>query len=59
MLKRWMFPPCLDIEYDGRRLIVCHNSEQAKRDKAKRIEIIGRLTEKLRTQGLKSLLVVG
>ena len=46
-----------ETEYEGRRLIVCHNSEQDKRDKAKRIEIIARLTEKLKTQGLKSLLV--
>ena len=46
-----------ETEYQGRRLIVCHNREQDKRDKAKRIEIIGRLTEKLKTQGLKSLLV--
>ena len=46
-----------ETEYEGRRLIVCYNSEQAKRDKAKRAEIIGRLIEKLKTQGLKSLLV--
>ena len=45
------------VEYEGRRLIVCYNQEQEKRDKAKRVEIISRLMEKLKTQGLKSLLV--
>ncbi len=37
--------------------MICYNPEQADRDKQKRQEIIGRLVAKLRTQGLKSLLL--
>lgn len=46
-----------EIIYKDRRYIVCFNEEQEKKDKAKRDEIINRLTDKLKTQGLKSLLV--
>ena len=46
-----------EIDFKGKRLVVCFNKEQARRDKKKREEIIVRLMEKLKTQGLKSLLV--
>lgn len=46
-----------EVRYEGRRLVVCFNPEEAIKDKTKREEIISRLTEKLKTQGLKSLLV--
>ena len=46
-----------EIDFEGKRLVVCFNKEQARRDKKKREEIIMRLLEKLKTQGLKSLLV--
>lgn len=46
-----------EIDFKGKRLVVCFNKEQSRRDKQKREEIIMRLIEKLRTQGLKSLLV--
>ncbi len=46
-----------DIAYNGRRLIACYNPEQAGNDRLKRQEVLSRLTEKLKNQGLKSLLV--
>jgi len=45
-----------EVPFEGKRLVVCFNAEQAEKDKQKRQEIIGRLVEKLKTQGLKSLL---
>jgi len=46
-----------EVEFEGRRLVVCFNQEEAIKDKSKREEIIARLKEKLKTQGLKSLLI--
>ena len=46
-----------EVHFKKRRLVVCFNKEEAQKDKEKRIEIIRRLTEKLKKQGLKSLLV--
>jgi hypothetical protein len=43
--------------FEGKRLVVCFNQEQAEKEKRKREEIIARLIEKLKAQGLKSLLV--
>lgn len=42
---------------DNRRLIACFNKVEAEKDKQKRQEIIARLIIKLKTQGLKSILV--
>ena len=44
-------------KFENKRLIICFNQEQARKDKEKREEIIMRLMEKLKTQGLKSLLI--
>jgi len=44
-------------EFENKRLIICFNSEQGEKDKKKREEIVARLIEKLKTQGLKSLLM--
>ena len=41
----------------NKRLVICFNQEQAKKDKEKREEVIARLVEKLKTQGFKSLLI--
>ncbi|GAG40083.1 unnamed protein product, partial [marine sediment metagenome] len=46
-----------EVHFDKRRLVVCFSQEEAQKDKEKRREIIQRLTDKLKTQGLKSLLV--
>lgn len=46
-----------EVRFKDRRLIVCFNQEQALKDKHKREEIITRLIIKLKTQGLKSLLI--
>ena len=46
-----------EVNFGSRRLIVCFSPEEALKDKQKREEIIARLIEKLKTQGLKSLLV--
>ena len=46
-----------EAHFKGRRLIVCFNHEESLKDKKKRDEIISRLTIKLKTQGLKSLLI--
>lgn len=46
-----------EVPFNNKRLIVCFNQEEAIKDKAKREEIIERLVEKLKTQGLKSLLI--
>ena len=46
-----------EVRFKGRRLIVCFNEEESIREKKKREEIIARLIVKLKTQGLKSLLV--
>jgi transposase len=46
-----------EVDFKGKRLVVCFNKEQARRDKHKREEIIVRLLERLKTQGLKSILV--
>ena len=46
-----------EVNLEGKRLVICYNPEQADRDKQKRQEIIGRLIEKLKTRGLKSLLM--
>jgi transposase len=46
-----------EVHFKGRRLIVCFNEEESLKDKKKRQEIIARLVVKLKTQGLKSLLV--
>ncbi len=43
--------------FKDRRLIVCFNQEEALKDRKKREEIIARLIIKLKTQGLKSLLI--
>jgi len=46
-----------EVHLKGRRLIVCFNEEESLKDKKKREEIIARLIVKLKTQGLKSLLI--
>ena len=46
-----------EVNFGSRRLVVCFSPEEALKDKQKREEIIARLIEKLKTQGLKSLLV--
>jgi len=46
-----------EVHFKDRRLIVCFNEEEALKDKKKRLEIIARLVIKLKTQGLKSLLI--
>ncbi len=46
-----------EVKLGGRRLVACFNPEQAEKDRAKREEIIGRILQKLKTQGLKSLLM--
>jgi len=46
-----------EVHFNNKRLIVCFNQEQALKDRQKREEIITRLIIKLKTQGLKSLLV--
>jgi len=46
-----------EVDFEKRRLIVCFSEEEAQKDKEKRKEVIRRLTEKLKTQGLKSILV--
>ncbi len=46
-----------EVKLEGRRLVACYNPEQAERDRQKREEIIRRLVEKLKKQGLKSILV--
>jgi len=46
-----------EIIKDNRKYIVCINPEEAREDKEKREEIIERLKEKLKTMGLKSLLI--
>ena len=46
-----------EVRFKGRRLIVCFNEEESIREKKKREEIIARLIVKLKTQGLKSLLI--
>jgi len=46
-----------EVHFNNKRLVVCYNQNEDKRDKEKRREIIQRLIEKLKKQGLKSLLV--
>jgi transposase len=46
-----------EVFFEKKRLVVCFSEEEAKKDLSKREEIIARLIEKLKTQGLKSLLV--
>ena len=46
-----------EVHFNNKRLVVCYNKNEDKRDKEKRREIIQRLIEKLKKQGLKSLLV--
>ena len=46
-----------EVHFKDRRLIVCFNEEESLKDKKKREEIIARLIVKLKTQGLKSLLI--
>jgi len=46
-----------EVDFEKRRLIVCFSEEESQKDKEKRKEVIQRLTEKLKTQGLKSILV--
>lgn len=46
-----------EAHFKDRRLIVCFNEEESLKDKKKRLEIIARLIVKLKTQGLKSLLI--
>ena len=46
-----------EVKFKDRRFVVCFNHEEAINDKGKREEIIARLTEKLKNQGLKSLLI--
>ena len=46
-----------EVHFNNRRAIVCFNQEEAIKDKQKREEIIQRLIIKLKTQGLKSLLI--
>ncbi len=46
-----------EVYLKDRRLIVCFNREEALKDRKKREEIIARLIIKLKTQGLKSLLI--
>ncbi|MFH0763786.1 MAG: IS1634 family transposase [Candidatus Omnitrophota bacterium] len=46
-----------EVHFKDRRLIVCFNEEESLKDKKKRLEIIARLVIKLKTQGLKSLLI--
>ncbi len=46
-----------EVRFKGRHLIVCFNYEESLKDKKKREEIIARLVVKLKTQGLKSLLI--
>jgi len=46
-----------EVHFNNKRLIVCYNKDEDKRDKEKRKEIIQRLTDKLKKQGLKSLLI--
>lgn len=46
-----------EVYFENRRLIACFNQEEAVRDRKKREEIIARLIIKLKTQGLKSLLI--
>ena len=46
-----------EIRIDNRRLVACYSEKEAERDRRKREEIIARLIEKLKTQGLKSLLM--
>lgn len=46
-----------EVDFEKRRLIVCFSEEEAQKDKEKRKEIVARLSEKLKTQGLKSILV--
>jgi transposase len=46
-----------EVHFKNRRLIVCFNEPESLRDKKKRLEIIARLVIKLKTQGLKSLLI--
>jgi transposase len=46
-----------EIIINGKRMIICFNSQQAGLDEEKRILIIERLKEKLKNQGLKSILM--
>jgi transposase len=46
-----------EVYFEHKRLIVCFNPEEAVKDKEKREEVIERLIEKLKTHGLKSLLI--
>ena len=46
-----------EVNFKDRRLIACFNQGQARRDRVKRGEVLARLIDKLKTQGLKSLLV--
>lgn len=46
-----------EVRVNNRRLILCFNQDQALKDRQKREEIIARLVIKLKTQGLKSLLI--
>lgn len=44
-----------EVDLDGERYIVCLNSEEAKRDRQTRDEMVGKLKEHLGKTGLKSL----
>lgn len=46
-----------EIIINGKRMIICFNSQQALLDEEKRMLIIERLKEKLKNQGLKSILM--
>jgi len=46
-----------EVHFQNKRLVVCFSKEEALKEKDKRKEIIQRLTERLKKQGLKSLLV--
>lgn len=46
-----------ELRSQGKRYIACYNAEQAEKDCEQRTEILARLKEKLKTGGLKSILV--
>lgn len=46
-----------EIIKGSRKYVICINPEEAEKDREKREEILMRLKEKLKTQGLKSLLI--
>lgn len=46
-----------EVHFNNKRLVVCYNKDEDIKDKEKRKEVIRRLTEKLKKQGLKSLLI--